>query len=136
MQRLASDDEAARLRQYLSDHVLPRSITSRIIRKHQTHVENNREWPVDTTPEDYAESLRAIVLDPRSGIYLEYSEDDDDWTVYLVGRARRQWRGPSSGGWIVVIFNIDRGLWITGFQPKRSLAYIEDQPGFWARLPR
>jgi hypothetical protein len=35
----------------------------------------------------------------------------------------------------VVIFNVDRGIWITGFQPERGLAYVEDQIGFLGALP-
>jgi hypothetical protein len=107
-----------------------------VLRKYRTHAEDNLEWPRDTLPEEYLESLRQVVLDDRSGIYLEYSEEDEDWTAYFVGRVRREWRGPSSAGWIVVIFNADRSLWVTGFQPERAAEYVTDRDGFWIREPR
>jgi hypothetical protein len=135
-ERIATADEAARICTFLGERVLPRRITARVAGKHGTHVEDNLEWPLGTTPDEYLESLRAVTLDERSGLFLEYSEDDDDWTAYLVGRVPRAWRGPSGAGWIVVIFNADRGLWVTGFQPERGLDYVTDRDGFWTRLPR
>lgn len=108
--RLATDEEAARLRQHFGQTVIPGRITARVTDKHGTHVEENHEWRPDTGPDDYLASLRAVVLDERGGIFCEYSDDEDDWTIYFVGRARRAWHGPASSGWIVVIFNADRGL--------------------------
>jgi hypothetical protein len=134
--RIATVDEATRICRFLGESVLPRRITARVADKHGTHVEDNLEWPRGTTPDEYLESLRAITLDERSGIFFEYSEEDRDWTAYLVGRARRAWRGPSSAGWIVVIFNADRGLWVTGFQPERGIDYVSGRDGFWVRSPR
>ena len=134
--RIATPDEATRICRFLGETVLPGRITARVADKHGTHVEDNLEWPRGTTPEEYLESLRAITLDERSGLFLEYSEEDDDWTIYLVGRVRRIWRGPSSAGWIVVIFNADRSLWVTGFQPERGIGYVADREGFWTRSPR
>jgi hypothetical protein len=60
--RLASRDEATRIRHHIGDLILPMTLTPRIIRKYQTHVEDNLEWPQDTTPDEYAESLRSTVL--------------------------------------------------------------------------
>jgi len=135
-EREATADEATRIRRSLSESVLPRRIGARVVHKHGTHVEDNLEWPRGTTPDEYLESLRAVVLDERSGLYLEYSEDDLDWTVYVVGRVRRAWYGPASAGWVVVIFNADRSLWVTGFQPERGIDYVTDRDGFWVRSPR
>ena len=133
---IANADEATRICRFLGESVLPGRITARVAAKHGTHVEDNLEWPRGTTPDEYLESLRAITLDGRSGLFLEYSEDDEDWTAYMVGRVRRAWRGTSSAGWIVVIFNADRSLWVTGFQPERGIDYVTDRDGFWARSPR
>ena len=134
--RVATVDEAVRICRFLGESVLPQRINARVVTKHGTHVEDNLEWPRGTTPEEYLESLRAIVLDERSGLFFEYSEEDGDWTAYLVGRVRRVWRGPSSAGWVVVIFNADRGLWVTGFQPERGIDYVMDRNGLWVRSPR
>lgn len=83
--RVATDDEVERLRRHFGEGVLPRQVTGLIRRKYGTHVEGNGEWPYDTTPEEYLQSLRATVLDARSGLFLEYSEEEDDWTIYFVG---------------------------------------------------
>ena len=135
-EHIATVDEATRICRFLGESVLPGRITTRVANKHGTHVEDNLEWPPDTTPEEYLECLRAVTLDERSGLFLEYSEDDEDWTAYVVGRVRRGWLGPSSGGLIVVIFNVDRSLWVTGFQPERGIDYVTDRDGFWVRSPR
>lgn len=108
--RTVTTDEASQLRQHFGERVLPRQVSPYVARKYRTHVESNEEWPEDTSPEEYLESLRAVVLHEQNGIFLEYSEEDGDWTIYFVGHVRRQWRGPSSGGRIVVIFNADRSL--------------------------
>ena len=129
--RRASAEEVARLRRHFGEYVLPRRVSSYVVRKHQTHVEDNGEWPRDVTAEEYLESLRQAVRDPQSELFLEYSEDEDDWTLYVLGRARRASYGPASSGWIVVIFNADRDLWVTGFQPERGRDYVDERDGFW-----
>lgn len=127
----ATKSEVEQLRRHFGETVLPSRATARVVQKWSKHVEGNLEWPSDTTAHEYLESLRATVLDGRSGIFLEYSEDAEDWTVYFAGRARRAWRGPASGGLIVVLFNGDRSLWVTGFQPEDALRYFERRNGFW-----
>ena len=134
--RVATDDEAERLRRHFGEGVLPRQVTSLVLRKYSAHVEENGEWPRDTIPEEYLESLREIVLDDRSGLFLEYSEEEDDWTIYFTGRVRRRWRGPTSDGLIVVLFNVNRVIWITGFQPEGGLQYLDERDGYWARGQR
>ena len=134
--RAATDDEVENLRRAFGEAVLPRQVTGLVTRKYGIHVEDNEEWPRDTTPEEYLESLRAAVLDTRGGIFAEYSEEENDWTIYFVGRARRAWQGANSRGYIVVIFNADRSLWITGFQPERGFSYVDRRDGHWIRRPR
>jgi hypothetical protein len=134
--REGTTSEVLWLHRYFGEHVLPRQVNGYVIRKHGTHVEDNQEWPGDTTPGAYLECLRTVVLDWRSSIFLEYSAEEDDWTLYVVGRVRRPWRGPSSGGSVVVIFNADRSLWVTGFQPERGVEYVNSRNGFWLRQVR
>jgi hypothetical protein len=86
--RIATADEATRICRFLGESVLPGRSTARVVAKHGTHVEDNLEWPRGTTPDEYLESLRAITRDGRSGLFLEYSEDDEDWTAYKLGRVR------------------------------------------------
>src|SRR6185503_9401957 len=65
--RMATEAEAALICQYLAMRVLPARPTSYLLRKYRTHVEDNQEWPSDTTPEEYLASLRSGALDACSG---------------------------------------------------------------------
>lgn len=129
--RRATDEEAAQIRALFARQALPTAVTPRVLQKHLQHVEERREWPSDTTPEEYLESLRATVMDPLSGIYLTFEIELDDWVVYFVGRVRREWRGLRAGQRIVVLFRREPSRWITGFQVRDGDAYIDSQQGCW-----
>jgi len=85
------------------------------MRKYLAHVEIDRQWPEDTTPDEYLASLRDTVLDPQSGIYMTDANTVQEWAVYFVGRVRRPWRGDNSSDRVVVIFNGERAAWARGF---------------------
>lgn len=129
-QRLTTVEEARRLREFFGRHVLPGVPDPYILRKYYEHVEGDQQWPSDTTPEQYLESLRETILDARSGIYLSFGASGE-WTIYFVGRVRRRWRGPGGSNRILVILNAERRFFITGFQPSRDDEYVERQGGFW-----
>jgi hypothetical protein len=129
--RAVSPGEIARLRSFFGRRVLREHVDAYILRKYDQHVVDRLEWPTDTTPEEYLESLRETVLDPRSGIYLAIYDGDTDWSVYFVGAVRRVWRGRDSGSRLFVAFNAERHFLITGFQPPDGDAYVEQQGGFW-----
>lgn len=133
--RLATTDELAKLRDYFSRHVLPGHPTQRVRAKHDQHVVTREEWPSDTTDEAYLESLRAVVADWRSGVYLARDELEETWTLYFVGRVRRTWRGRMTGQRVVVLFNGERQFWITGFQADEGDFYVEQQGGLWLKRP-
>jgi hypothetical protein len=129
----ATPAEVARLRDFFAHHVLPATPDAYVIAKYGKHVESDLEWPEDTSPEEYLESLRSTVLDQRSEIYLTDESDLEEWTIYFVGRVRRAWQGPDGSGCIAVLFNGERHFFITGFQPTMSSAYVDRQGGFWLK---
>lgn len=130
-ERAISAPEVERLRDFFGHRVLRSYVDRYIQRKYDQHVVDRQEWPSDTTPEEYLESLRATVLDARSAIYLTNRIGATDWAIYFVGQVRRDWRGPGGSGRLAVLFNAERQFLITGFQPLDEDAYIEQQHGFW-----
>jgi hypothetical protein len=127
----ATPQEIEQLRDFFGRQVLRADVDSYILEKFQQHVEIDGHWPEDTVPEEYLASLRETVLDSRGAIYLTADSPDGEWTIYFVGRVRRPWRGPAGSNCIVVIFNAERPLLVTGFQPRRDEANVERQGGFW-----
>jgi hypothetical protein len=135
-QREATPDEAARIRALFARRGLPDVVTERVRQKYEEHVEERAEWPSDTTPEEYLESLRATVSDARSSIYVTFEIELDEWVVSFVGRIRRGWRGPRAGQRIVVLFRREPQRWITGFQARDGDGYVASQGGHWMFQPR
>jgi hypothetical protein len=129
--RAATPVEGARLREFFARRVLRAEPDEYVLMKYRKHVQDDLEWPEDTSSEEYLESLRTIVLDPRSSIYLTTESDRGEWTIYFVGRVRRAWRGPDGSDRIAVLFNGERHFFITGFQPTVGDAYVNRQRGFW-----
>ena len=77
----------------------------------------------------------APVEDVSSSIYLARAVAEVTWTLYFVGRVRREWRGEYAGARVVVLFNGERHFWITGFQPENDDSYVDRQGGFWVYRP-
>ena len=115
-----SAEQIGQLRDFFGQQALRGHVDEYVRMKHRQHVDILGEWPEDTTPEQYLESLRTTVLDPRTAIYLANAGPVDEWTIYFVGRVRRAWRGPRGSNRVVVIFNAERHFLITGFQPERE----------------
>lgn len=133
--RVPNAEEVTRLRDFFGQRALPHGVDDHLLGKYRRHVERDLQWPGDTTPEDFLESLRETVLDWSSAIYLTDTGEGGEWTVYFVGRVRRAWRGPDGSQRIVVLFNGERHFLITGFQPSGDDAYVERQGGFWLHRP-
>ena len=131
----ATAEEITRIRNHFGHRVLPTTPTRRVRAKHDQHVVARREWPSETTEDEYLDCLRDVVTDWRSGAYLTRDELEDTWTLYFVGRVRRSWRGPMTGGRVVVLFNGEQQFWITGFQADEGDAYVEQQGGRWLKRP-
>jgi hypothetical protein len=135
-QRAASPAEVTQLRHFFATYVLPHWPTRRVREKHAQHVEDDLQWPDDTSPEEYLESLREAILDARSGIYLVQDEIERTWTIYFVGRVAYRWQGQHAGRRLVILFNAERHFSITGFQAEAGEDYVDRQQGFWALGPR
>jgi hypothetical protein len=119
------------LRDFFGRRVLRDHADAYILGKYQQHVEDDEQWPIDTTPEEYLSSLRQTVLDPRSDIYLTDADSAGEWSIYFVGRVRRAWRGPKGSNRMLVVFSAEYHRFVTGFQPDDDDEYIEQQGGFW-----
>lgn len=135
-QQAATPAEAMRLQRFFALHVLPTQPTMRVRQKHAQHVEDDSQWPTDVSADDYLESLREAILDPRASIFLAEPGLEGSWTLYFVGTVRYHSRGRHSGGRIVVLFNAERLFWITGFQAESGDEYVERRPGFWVHHSR
>jgi len=131
----ATLEQIEQLRDFYGQRVLRTSIDPYILTKYYDHVEEDRQWPEDTTPEEFLASLRMTILDPRSAIYLTDARPPGEWSIYFVGRVRRAWRGPGGSDRIVVIFNAEQHRFVTGFQPDDGDEYVDGQDGFWLWPP-
>ena len=117
------------------NHGFPSTVTERVLQKYDQHVSEREEWPDDTLPDEYLDSLRATVADGRSSSYATYESDLDDWVVYFVGPVQHVWRGPRASSRVVVLFKRSPQRWITGFQPRRGDGYVERQHDRWIYRP-
>ena len=127
----ATRQQIGQLRDFFGRRVLRAYLDEYILGKYYQHVEDDGQWPADTTPEEYLDSLRQTVLDPRSAIYLTDADASRDWSIYFVGRVRRAWRGPDGSSRLLVVFNAEHHRFVTGFQPDDDDAYVQLQGGFW-----
>jgi hypothetical protein len=130
----ATRRQVGQLRDFFGRRVLRGYVDEYILGKYHQHVEDDGQWPTDTTPEEYLDSLRQTVLDSRSTIYLTDADTSHEWSIYFVGRVRRVWRGPDGSSRLLVVFNAEHHRFVTGFQPDDDDAYVQLQGGFW--LPR
>jgi hypothetical protein len=131
----ATAQQIQRLRDFFGRRVLRPFPDNYILGKYHDHVEGDGQWPEDTTPEEYLESLRQTVLDSRSAIYLTDADPPGEWSIYFVGRVRRAWRGPEGSNRLLVVFSAEHHRFVTGFQPDDDDDYVEQQGGFWLQLP-
>ncbi|KPL70106.1 hypothetical protein ADN00_18870 [Ornatilinea apprima] len=79
------------------------------------HVVVNQEWPDGTTLKDYKRSLREVILDPASDIFV--SKYNDAWQIGFI-RESREWQGLRGKDFILVEYKVQYGYWTTGFQPQ------------------
>lgn len=127
--------EAQQVRALYVERGLPAVVTAKVLQKYEHHVIDRYEWPSDTTPDEYLESLHSTVTDQHSGIYALFEVALDEWVVYFVGRVRREWRGRRAGQRVVVLFRREPQRWITGFQARDGAGYVESQDGVWLFRP-
>jgi hypothetical protein len=85
------------------------------------HVVRNGEWPVGTTLVDYLTSVRQVIIDRTSGIFINRYQGE--LSLGFI-RESRELRGPGGQEWILVQYRVSRGHWITAFQPNKGLAEL------------
>ncbi len=110
--------------------------TTQLAAHYLKHVERDREWPDGTSPAEYVESIRRVVLDPTSGVAL----NEYQGAVSLAFlRSSGSSRGPNGREWVLVQYRVRIGRWVTAFQPELGLDELK-QPDWsdviWLRGPR
>ncbi len=101
------------------------------------HVVVGQEWPPGTTLAEYLRSIRAVILDPQSGLATRRYEDKA-WQLTIVGRSGC-WRGPGDGDWIMVDYRLDTGHWMTAYQfsgDPDARVLVKGSEVRWLRRPR
>ncbi len=78
------------------------------------HVVRNREWPDDTTLEEYIQSIQEVILNPDAYIFTSYYEDRE-WQLGFIAPSG-SWRGDAGGDWILVEYRLSTGHWVTAYQ--------------------
>lgn len=93
-------------------------------RHYLRHVRKLREWPVGTSLEEYIDSVRGVVLDPRSGAFTSRYQG-----ALQLGIIRRSGdlRGPAGFSWVLVEYRLQTGHWTTAYQPDDSEAALAIQ---------
>ncbi len=86
------------------------------------HVVAQREWPAGTTYEAYLDSIKDIIENPQSGVLI--SQFQGAWQLTIIGPSGAM-QGPGGGDWIMVEYRLSTGHWITAFQPREGLRYLE-----------
>jgi hypothetical protein len=101
------------------------------------HVIARQEWPVGTTLDAYLVSLRRVIGDAASGVFV--SRYLGAWQLGVIGHSLGA-RGPGGGRWILVDYRVEIGHWTTAYQPERPLKraiYTPSREAIqWIRLPR
>lgn len=101
------------------------------------HVVAQQEWPAGTTLAEYLASIRRVIEDPTSGVFV--STYLGARQLGILGHAGAS-RGPDGGRWILVDYRIATGHWTTAYQPDRRLklaVYTASRGAvLWLRLPR
>lgn len=102
------------------------------------HVIVRREWPESTTKEEYERSIRDVITDPETGVYVSRYKDQG-WQLAFF-RGSKGLEGHGGGEWVLVEYNLNRGYWTTAFQPRMGRDHLdqdlEREDGKWLREPK
>ena len=85
--------------------------------KYLWHVVSGQEWPLNTSLQDYFDSIRRVILDPRSGVFI--GRYQGAWQLGVV-RDADDLRGPGGSEWVLVEYRLVLGHWVTALQPRVS----------------
>jgi hypothetical protein len=89
------------------------------------HVIKRQEWPIGTSLAAYFASLRAVILDPASGVFTSRYEGGAQLGIL---RESADLRGPNGHEWVPIDYRVTTGHWVTAYQPEGGL---EDITGSW-----
>ncbi len=78
------------------------------------HVVHNREWPDNTTLDEYIQSIKEVILNPNAYIFTSYYEDRG-WQLGFIAPSGR-WQGVRGGDWILVEYRVSTSHWVTAYQ--------------------
>ncbi len=84
---------------------------------------------------DYKRSLREVVLDPSSDVFV--SKYNDAWQIGFI-RESRNWRGRNGYASILVEYKVQYGYLVTRYQPEDVVIQLaKDRESFqWIRNKR
>jgi hypothetical protein len=82
------------------------------------HVVVQRQWPAGTDQAAYVASIRAVITDPTSGVYVCRYQDAPSLGVVCESR---ELRGPDGRSWVLVQYRLGWGHWTTALQPELGL---------------
>jgi hypothetical protein len=105
-------------------------------RHYLKHVIKRQEWPIGTSLADYLASLRAVILDPMSGVFTSRYEGAAQLGIL---RESADLRGPSGHEWVLIDYRVTTGHWVTAYQPEGGLEDITGPPRTdlrWWREPK
>ncbi len=83
------------------------------------HVREGLEWPVGTTRREYDASIRRVIGDRSTDIFLSLYEGDPRVTFH--SRTLDSERGPEGEDYIVVDYSIREARWMTAFQTRHTV---------------
>lgn len=100
------------------------------------HCVKQREWPAGTTLPAYRTSIRAVVLDARSGLLINRYQGA--WQLAIV-RESLALRGENGHQWMLVDYRLKLGHWTTAHQLEHGLSSLgppRREQIRWLRLPQ
>ncbi len=86
------------------------------------HVKVNNEWPQDVELDDYIQSLKDVINNPKSGIFV--SRYNEAWQIGFIDESGK-WKGEKGFSHILVEYKVKYGYWVTGFQPENIGTHIQ-----------
>ncbi len=90
-------------------------------RHYLRHVILQREWPEGSSLAAYQQSIREVILDPESAVYV--SRFAGAWQLGVIRRTR-ELRGPGGYDWVMVEYRLETGHWVTAYQPRDRLRFL------------
>ena len=88
------------------------------------HVLIQREWPENTSFEEYLESLRSVIASEVNGIMISRYQGRYRQLAFI-GKSG-PYKGAGGNNYILIEYRVGYGHWITGFQPVDLARQLEE----------